>query len=181
MKGLRFALPLAGFMLIALVLYIGVKNSPDRQNLRSVLIGRPAPEWSLPDLSNPGAMLTSAGLKGKPYVLNVWATWCAACRYEHQTLMDLSRQQEVPIIGLNWKDEDPLANEWLQRLGNPYAAIAVDKKGRVPIDYGVTAAPESFLVDANGIVQYRLAGPMTHSIWKREFEPRIAGKSVVAE
>jgi cytochrome c biogenesis protein CcmG, thiol:disulfide interchange protein DsbE len=111
----------------------------------------------------------------------VWATWCVTCRYEHETLMQISRDEGVPIIGLNWKDEDNLAHDWLNRLGNPYVAIPVDKKGRVPIDYGVTAAPESFLVDANGIVQYRLAGAMTPAIWKREFEPRLAGKSVVAK
>jgi cytochrome c biogenesis protein CcmG/thiol:disulfide interchange protein DsbE len=177
----RFILPLGGFFLLAIVLYVGVKNSPDRQNLRSVLLGRPAPEFALPDLMNPGSTLSNANFKGKPYVLNVWGTWCVTCRYEHEALMQISQQQDVPIVGLNWKDETALANEWLTRLGNPYDAIAVDKIGRTAIDYGVTAAPETFLVDANGIVQYRLSGAMTLDIWKREFEPRIAGKSMVAE
>ena len=177
----RFVLPLGGFVLLTIVLYLGVKNSPDRDNLRSALLGRPAPEFTLPDLMNAGGTLSNAQFRGKPYVLNVWGTWCVACRYEHETLLELSQKQDVPIIGLNWKDETDLAHEWLARLGNPYKAIATDKQGRTAIDFGVTAAPETFLIDANGVVQYRLAGPMTHAIWKREFEPRLAGKSVVAE
>jgi cytochrome c biogenesis protein CcmG/thiol:disulfide interchange protein DsbE len=177
----RFVLPLGGFVLVAIVLYIGVRNSPDRENLRSVLIGRPAPEFNLPDFANPGSTISNANFSGKPYVLNVWATWCVTCRYEHEALMEISRQQEVPIVGLNWKDEPALATEWLERLGNPYDVIAVDKPGHTAIDFGVTAAPETFLIDANGIVQYRLAGAMTPEIWKREFEPRLAGKATVAE
>jgi cytochrome c biogenesis protein CcmG, thiol:disulfide interchange protein DsbE len=177
----RFVLPLGGFLLVAIVLFIGVRNSPDRQNLRSVLLGRPAPEFNLPDLMNPGTTLSNAQFRGKPYVLNVWATWCVTCRYEHEALMEISREQDVPIVGLNWKDEATLANEWLERLGNPYDAIPVDKAGHTAIDFGVTAAPETFLIDANGIVQYRLAGAMTPEIWKREFEPRLAGKTTVAE
>ena len=177
----RFVLPLGAFFLLVIVLYVGVKNSPDRENLRSVLLGRPAPQFNLPDLMNPGGTLSNANFSGKPYVLNVWATWCVTCRYEHEALMEISRQQDVPIVGLNWRDETSLANEWLERLGNPYDAIAVDKPGRTAIDFGVTAAPETFLIDANGIVQYRLSGAMTHEIWKREFEPRLAGKPMVAE
>jgi cytochrome c biogenesis protein CcmG/thiol:disulfide interchange protein DsbE len=95
-------------------------------------------------------------------------------------LMQLSQTQDVPIVGLNWKDEDDsLSHEWLQRFGNPYAAIAQDKPGREAINWGVTAAPETFLVDANGVVQYRLASAMTPEIWEREFLPRIQGKQTV--
>ncbi len=177
----RFLFPLGVFALLAVVLYVGVKNSPNRETMTSVLIGRPAPQFTLPDLMTPGASVSSATFRGKPYVFNVWATWCPSCRVEHQTLLELSKQQEVPIVGLNWRDEDDLAHEWLARLGNPYAAIAVDKPGRTAIDYGVTGAPETFLVDANGIVQYRLAGAMTHEIWQREFVPRLAGKATVAK
>ena len=177
----RFILPLGVFVILAAVLYIGVKNSPDREHLRSVLIGRPAPQFVLPDLMNPGSTLANAKFKGKPYLLNVWGTWCVTCRDEHPMLMQLSQKQDVPIIGLNWKDEPDLAHEWLAQLGNPYAAIAVDQPGRTAIDWGVTAAPETFLVDARGVVQFRLAGAMTHEIWEKEFVPRIQGKRMVAQ
>src|SRR3954468_16862580 len=177
----RFALPLGVFVLLAAVLYFGVKSSPDREHLRSVLIGRPAPQFVLPDLMNPGATLSNAKFKGKPYLLNVWGTWCVTCRVEHPMLMQLSQKQDVPIVGLNWKDEDDnLAHDWLQEFGNPYTAIAQDKPGREAINWGVTAAPETFLVDANGVVQYRLAGAMTPQIWERAFVPRPPGKEPVA-
>ena len=176
----RFLLPLGGFILLVVVLYFGVQSSPDRDHLKSVLIGRPAPQFTLPDLMNPGATISNAKFKGRPYVLNVWATWCATCRVEHSALLELSRTQDVPIIGLNWKDDEELAHEWLNQLGNPYAAIAADKPGREAINWGVTAAPETFLVDGNGIVQFRLQSAMTREIWEKEFVPRIAGKSMVA-
>jgi cytochrome c biogenesis protein CcmG/thiol:disulfide interchange protein DsbE len=176
----RFLLPFGAFVVLALVLYLGVQNSPDRENLRSVFLGKPAPQFTLPDLMNPAASVSNAKLKGKPYLLNVWATWCVSCRVEHPMLMELSRTQDVPLVGLNWKDEGDLAHQWLEQLGNPYSAIAVDRPGREAINWGVTAAPETFLVDENGVVQYRLAGPMTKEIWEREFVPRLAGKSMVA-
>jgi cytochrome c biogenesis protein CcmG/thiol:disulfide interchange protein DsbE len=177
----RFLLPLGVFVLLAAVLYIGVKNSPDREHLRSVLIDKPAPQFVLPDLMKPGDTLSNAKFKGKPYLLNVWGTWCVTCRDEHPMLMQLAAKQAVPIVGLNWKDEDDsLAHEWLDKLGNPYTAIAQDKPGREAINWGVTAAPETFLVDANGIVKYRLAGAMTPEIWEREFVPRLQGKDPVA-
>ncbi|MEJ1960749.1 MAG: DsbE family thiol:disulfide interchange protein [Gammaproteobacteria bacterium] len=176
----RFLLPLGAFALLVVVLYFGVQNSPDHDHLKSVLIGKPAPQFTLPDLMKPGENLSNTKLKGKPYVLNVWATWCATCRVEHPELLELARTQDVPIIGLNWKDDGDLAHEWLDKLGNPYAAIPVDRPGREAINWGVTAAPESFLVDANGVVQFRLQGAMTKEIWDTEFAPRIAGKSMVA-
>jgi cytochrome c biogenesis protein CcmG/thiol:disulfide interchange protein DsbE len=177
----RFLVPLGAFALLVVVLYFGVQSSPDRDHLRSVLIGRPAPQFTLPDLMKPGATLSNAKFKGKPYVLNVWGTWCAACREEHPQLLELARTQGVPLVGLDWKDDEAVAHEWLNQLGNPYAAIAADHPGREAINWGVTAAPESFLVDASGVVQYRLQGAMTKEIWDKEFAPRIAGKSMVAQ
>jgi cytochrome c biogenesis protein CcmG/thiol:disulfide interchange protein DsbE len=174
----RFILPLGGFALLVIVLFFGVKNSPNRSTLTSVLIGRQAPEFTLPDMQNPGRMLSTKDFRGKPWVLNVWGTWCVSCRVEHQTLMEIAQLDQAPIVGLNWKDDLDLAQEWLTRLGNPYDAIAVDQDGRSAIDWGVYGAPETFLVDAQGVVQYRLAGPMTHEVWQREFLPRIQGKTV---
>ena len=176
----RFLLPLVAFVVLAGVLYIGVQRAPDKEHLVSVLLGKPAPQFVLPDLMNPGATLSNAKFKGKPYLLNVWGTWCVTCRDEHPMLMQLAEKQEVPIVGLNWKDEDDdEAHEWLTQLGNPYTAIAQDKPGREAINWGVTAAPETFLVDANGIVRYRLAGAMTPEIWEKEFLPRLQGKEPV--
>ena len=175
----RFILPLGGFALLVVVLYFGVQNSPNRSTLTSALIGRPAPQFTLPNLLNPESKVNTKDMLGKPWVFNVWGTWCPACRVEHQTLVEIAGLGQAPIVGLNWKDDLELAHEWIARLGNPYAAIAVDKEGRTAIDWGVYGAPETFLVDANGLVQYRLAGPMTHEIWEREFLPRIQGKAVV--
>ncbi len=176
----RFLLPLVGFIVLVGVLYIGVKRSPDKEHLESVLLGKPAPQFVLPDLMNPGATLSNAKFSGKPYLINFWGTWCVTCRYEHPMLMQLASKQDVPIVGINWKDEDEgSAHEWLQKLGNPYAAIAQDKSGHEAINWGVTAAPETFLVDSNGIVRYRLASAMTQEIWEREFLPRLQGKEPV--
>jgi cytochrome c biogenesis protein CcmG/thiol:disulfide interchange protein DsbE len=176
----RFLLPLVGFVVLVGVLYIGVQRAPDKEHLQSVLLGKPAPQFTLPDLMKPGASVSNASFKGKPYILNVWGTWCVTCRYEHPMLMQLAAKNEVPIVGLNWRDEDEsAAHEWLDKLGNPYTAIAQDKPGREAINWGVSAAPESFLVDANGIVRYRLAGAMTPEIWEREFVPRLQGKEPV--
>ncbi len=177
----RFLLPFGVFVLLAVVLYFGVKNSPDREHLESVLIGRQAPQFVLPDLMNPGATLSNAKFKGKPYLVNFWGTWCVTCRVEHPMLMQLAAKQDVPIVGLNWRDEDEsLAHEWLKEFGNPYAAIAQDKTGREAINWGVTAAPETFLVDGNGIVRYRLASAMTPEIWEHEFLPRLSGQQSVS-
>jgi cytochrome c biogenesis protein CcmG, thiol:disulfide interchange protein DsbE len=177
----RFVLPLVGFFVLAGVLYIGVKRSPDREHLESVLLGKPAPQFVLPDLMNPGATLSNAKFTGKPYLINFWGTWCVTCRYEHPMLMQLASKQGVPIVGINWKDEDEsLSHEWLQKFGNPYTAIAQDKTGHEAINWGVTAAPETFLVDGNGIVRYRLASAMTQEIWDHEFVPRLQSNQTVA-
>jgi len=174
----KFLWPLGAFALLAVVLAIGVKRAPEKSTIASVLIGRPAPAFDLPNLTNPSARVSTAALQGKPYVLNVWATWCGACREEHQSLLELQRLGQVPIIGLNWRDDDAGALEWITQLGNPYSQIAVDKDGRTAIDWGVYGAPETFLIDAKGIVIHKHVGPMSLDIWKRDFEPRIAGRKV---
>ena len=173
----RFLLPLCGFVLLAVVLYFGVKNSPDREHLRSVLIGRPAPEFVLPDLMNPGSTVSNTKFKGKPYLLNVWGTWCEMCRVEHSSLLTIQQLGQVPILGLNWRDQDAAAVDWLAQLGNPYSQVAVDKQGRVAIDLGVYGAPETFLIDAKGIIVHKHVGPLNMEIWKRDFEPKLNGSA----
>jgi len=172
----KFLLPLAAFVLLAVVLGIGIKRSPEKSVIQSVLIGRPAPEFNLPSLTDPSAKVSTSALRGKPYVLNVWGTWCVECRAEHQSLLALQKLGQVPIIGLNWKDDEAQALSWLSELGNPYAQIAVDKEGRTAIDWGVYGAPESFLIDAKGIVIHKHVGAMTLEVWQRDFLPRLNGQ-----
>ena len=169
----RFLIPAAIFLALAGVLYVAVVHSPNKSTMQSALLGKPVPEFSLPVLGNPGLTLTKAQLAGRPWVMNVWGTWCAACRDEHQTLLDIAGQNVLPLVGLNWKDEDDAALEWLRQLGNPYSVVAVDRDGRTAIDFGVYGAPETFFVDADGRVQYRHVGAMTAEVWQREFLSRL--------
>lgn len=169
----RFLIPAAIFLALAGVLYVGVVHSPNKSTMQSALLGKPVPAFSLPLLGKPGAQLTNAELAGRPWVLNVWGTWCVGCREEHDALLAIARQNVVPLIGLNWKDEDDAAMQWLTQLGNPYTAVAVDRDGRTAIEFGVYGAPETFFIDADGRVQYRHVGPMTAEVWQREFVSRL--------
>jgi cytochrome c biogenesis protein CcmG/thiol:disulfide interchange protein DsbE len=168
----RFLIPGFIFLLLAGVLYIAVEHSPNKSTMQSALLGKPAPAFDLPVLGE-DTRLTRAQLDGRPWVLNVWGTWCGACREEHQTLMQIAQQHAVPLVGLDWKDDDEAAKEWLQQLGNPYDVVAVDKDGRAAIEFGVYGAPETFFIDARGIVQYRHVGAMTLEVWQREFLSRL--------
>jgi cytochrome c biogenesis protein CcmG/thiol:disulfide interchange protein DsbE len=169
----RFLIPAAIFLALAGVLYIGVVHSPNKSTMQSALLGKPVPAFELPVLGRPGLTLTNEQLAGRPWVLNVWGTWCAACRDEHEVLLAISRQNVVPLIGLDWKDEDDAATEWLKQLGDPYTVVAVDRDGRTAIDFGVYGAPETFFIDASQRVQYRHVGPMTREVWEREFLSRL--------
>jgi cytochrome c biogenesis protein CcmG/thiol:disulfide interchange protein DsbE len=168
----RFLIPGVVFVLLAGVLYVGVEHSPNKSTMQSALLGKPAPAFDLPVLGA-ATRLSRTQLDGRPWVLNVWGTWCVACREEHEALMRISREGALPLIGLDWKDDDEAAKEWLQRLGNPYNAVIVDRDGRTAIEFGVYGAPETFFIDARGIVQYRHVGPMTIEVWRREFLSRL--------
>jgi cytochrome c biogenesis protein CcmG/thiol:disulfide interchange protein DsbE len=168
----RFLLPVGLFGALVVVLAIGIGRAPQKSVIPSALLGKPAPQFVLPQLGV-GGQFDSRSLRGRWYLLNVWGTWCAECRAEHDTLLAIQREGRVPIIGLNWKDEDGLAVQWLQELGNPYASIALDREGRVAIDWGVYGAPETFLVDAAGTVVYKHVGPLTAQVWQREFLARL--------
>jgi cytochrome c biogenesis protein CcmG, thiol:disulfide interchange protein DsbE len=171
----RFLVPIVGFAVLVLFLMIGLNRDPTF--VPSPLIGKQVPAFNLPELSDPDKFVTDADLRGKFSVLNVWATWCSGCRQEHPVLNQIAAQGEVPIYGLNWKDDASLANEWLQRLGNPYTATAFDSEGRVAIDWGVYGAPETFLIAPDGTILYRHISPMTMEVWKSEFLARIASVS----
>jgi cytochrome c biogenesis protein CcmG/thiol:disulfide interchange protein DsbE len=169
----RFIVPVIVFLLLAGVLYIGVVRSPDKSTMVSALIGKPAPPFELPVLGDAAAKFSSAQLAGRPWVLNVWGTWCIACRDEHPVLLEVAKQNRLPIVGMDWRDDDDDAKQWLGQLGNPYNVVIVDREGRTAIDFGVYGAPETFFIDADGRVQYRHVGPMTPQVWEREFLGRL--------
>ncbi len=168
---LRFTVPLIIFGVIAAFLFKGMYMNP--REIPSPLIGKSVPEFSLPLLEQPETQITNKDLLGKPYLLNVWATWCVSCRAEHGTLVQLARTGKVDIYGLNWKDESAKAQSWLRQLGNPYVANIFDKKGRTAIDLGVYGAPETFVVDSQGIIQYKHAGPVTPQLISETLLPMI--------
>ena len=170
-RSVRYLVPLAAFLVLAGFLYKGLSMDP--REIPSPLIGKPLPEFSLPSLKDPQATLTQQELFGKVALLNVWATWCPTCRAEHAVLVQLSRTSDLPIYGIDWKDERAAAQDWLQRLGNPYVAIAFDKIGRTAIDLGVYGAPETFLVDAKGIIRYKHAGAVTEQLLRDEILPLV--------
>lgn len=171
----KFIVPFGLFALLGVFLYIGLHRNPSY--VPSPLIGKPAPEFTLPSLQDPAYPVSTKDLAGRPWVLNVWGTWCAGCRQEHPVLLQIARQTSVPIIGLDWKDDAAEAKRWLAELGNPYAAVAFDSEGRVAIDWGVYGAPETFLIGADGKVLYKHIAPMTLEVWANEFEPRIRAAS----
>lgn len=167
----KFIVPFGLFALLGVFLYVGLHRDPSY--VPSPLIGKPAPDFTLPSLQDPAYPVSSKDLAGRPWVLNVWGTWCAGCRQEHPVLLQIARSTSVPIIGLDWKDDATEAQRWLAELGNPYAAVAFDSEGRVAIDWGVYGAPETFLIGADGKVLYKHIAPMTLEVWAKEFEPRI--------
>lgn len=174
----RYILPIGLFAALIAVFYLGLGR--DKETIPSPLIGKPAPTFEIARVDDPDATVGTKDFSGKPYLLNVWATWCVGCRQEHEVLLEIARRGQIPILGLNWKDERKLAQEWLNQLGNPYVANAFDDEGRVAIDWGVYGAPETFLIDASGKVAHKLVGPMTLQIWESEFVPLI-GRNRAAE
>jgi cytochrome c biogenesis protein CcmG/thiol:disulfide interchange protein DsbE len=169
----RFMLPLGVFVLLAAVLAIGIRHSPEKAIIASPLLGKPAPQFSLPSLTDPARAVSSQDLKGHWYLFNVWGTWCAECRAEHEMLLQVRRAGVLPLIGLDWKDDDAQAREWLRQLGDPYQSIAVDRTGHTAIDWGVYGAPETFLVSPQGIVVYKHVGALTEDVWTRQILPRV--------
>jgi cytochrome c biogenesis protein CcmG, thiol:disulfide interchange protein DsbE len=161
----RFLLPLGIFVLLVVVLAVGIKRSPEKGTIESPLIGKPAPVWNLATLAEPKRTMSNAELRGKWYVVNIWGTWCAMCRVEHPFLMEMQRAGVMPIIGLNWKDNDELARDWLKQFGDPYDVVAMDYDGSEAINWGAYGAPETFLVNPEGVVVTKRVGIMTPEVW----------------
>jgi cytochrome c biogenesis protein CcmG/thiol:disulfide interchange protein DsbE len=169
-------LPFAGFVLVLALLGFGTWWSQyhDLREVPSPLIDKPAPTFALPTLQDPERIVTSKDLAGAPYLLNVFASWCFACRDEHPILMREGKDIGIKLVGFNYKDEPADAKRWLAQYGNPYDVILADFPGNVAIDFGVTGAPETFLVDAVGIVRYKYISPLTPQVIATELLPRIA-------
>ena len=165
----RFALPLVVFVLMVGLLGYGLRLDP--KLVPSVLIDKPAPAFSLAMLEQPARQLSNADLLGQVWVLNVWASWCVACRAEHEVITDLARRNLVTVVGLNYKDDPLDAERWLQQFGNPYATSLVDRDGRVGIDWGVYGVPETFVMGADGKIRYKHIGPVTHESLEQEIVP----------
>jgi len=155
-------IPFVVFAVLALFLGVGLTLKP--RELPSPLIGKPAPAFSLPQLHASGKVIAPEQLRGRVWLLNVWASWCASCRVEHEHLMALAAKGGLPLYGLDYKDERDAGIAWLSRNGNPYVASAFDAEGRAGIDWGVYGVPESFLVDADGVVRYKHIGPLTPAV-----------------
>ena len=163
----RFAIPLGVFGLLVIIFGVTLWRTPETPVVTSALIGKPAPIFTLPDLLQPGSTVTNESFKGRWYLINVWGTWCVACRQEHGVLLEIQREGKVAVLGLDYPGDEPnedvKARQWLQELGNPYEAVAYDHEGRVGIDYGVYGAPENFLVNPQGIIVKKWFGLTTES------------------
>ena len=169
---LRFLLPALILAVLVGFFYFGLHRTPGL--IQSPLIGKPAPAFSIASLGDAAAHVGSGDFRGRAWLLNVWATWCAGCREEHGVLLAIARENRLPIMGLNWRDDRSLALSWLEQLGNPYASVGFDAEGRTAIDWGVYGAPETFLIGADGVVLHKQIGPMTMDAWRDDFLPLIA-------
>ncbi|MBI3903295.1 MAG: DsbE family thiol:disulfide interchange protein [Nitrosomonadales bacterium] len=169
---MRFIWPLVAFLILAAFLYKGLSLNPREVN--SPLIDKPAPAFSLPQLHDPAKSFSAEEMKGKVWLLNVWASWCVSCREEHPVLVELSKQNIVPIYGLDYKDNRADGEGWLTRGGDPYTLSVSDMDGRVGIDYGVYGVPETYLIDKQGIIRYKEIGPVTTEKLRDVILPKVA-------
>lgn len=167
----RLLWPLGIFLVLALFLARGLRLDP--REVPSPLIGKPAPAFVVPALAAPERMLRKEDLLGKVWMLNVWASWCSACREEHPILVEYSRSGGVPVYGLNYKDKREDGLRWLKQLGNPYVDTLFDPEGRLGIDFGVYGVPETFIIDRAGIIRYKQIGPITPQVLREKIEPLL--------
>ena len=166
-------LPFIAFLAMTILLWVGLSNADRKNIIPSPLIDKPAPNFVLPVLGQAERLLSRSDLEGQVYLLNVWASWCYACRIEHQTITDLAKSGLVPVYGLNWKDDSADAQAWLARFGDPYRLSLADISGRTGIDFGVYGAPESFVIDGQGMIRYKYIGPLNEEIISREIIPVV--------
>jgi cytochrome c biogenesis protein CcmG/thiol:disulfide interchange protein DsbE len=139
----------------------------------SPFIGKPAPSFQLTQLANAEQTFSPQQMQGQVWLLNVWASWCVACRIEHPLLVDLAKKDVIPIVGLNYKDKRDAASGWLMQFGNPYKLSVVDADGRVGLDYGVYGVPETFVIDKAGVIRFKQIGPITEDVWRNKMLPLV--------
>ncbi len=172
MKALRLALPLLLLIVLGIFLWRGLALNP--RDLPSALINKPLPVFTLATLDDPARRVSSSSLRGRVWLLNVWSSWCSACVMEHPQILDLSRRGFIDIVGLDYKDETADAREWLASNGNPYALVLLDRDGRTGIDLGVYGVPETFLIDAAGVIRAKHTGPVTQQFIDEAVLPLLA-------
>lgn len=178
-RNLLALVPLLLFLALAAVFLVQLNAGGGNQDIPSVLIGKPAPAMALAPLEGlnrdgqalPG--FVSADLTGKPHVVNVWASWCVPCRAEHPFIEALGRDERIMLVGLNYKDKTANALRFLGQLGNPFDAVGVDTRGKAAIEWGVYGVPETFIVDAKGMVRYKHIGPLTEDSYREKFLPQL--------
>jgi cytochrome c biogenesis protein CcmG/thiol:disulfide interchange protein DsbE len=169
---MRFILPFIVFIVLAVFLFVGLRLDP--REVPSPLVGKPAPQFTLPQLQAPGKQFSPVEMKGKVWLFNVWASWCVACEEEHPVLMELASQNIVPIYSMDYKDKREAALTVLEKRGNPYAMTVSDSDGRVGIDYGVYGVPETYVIDKQGVIQYKQIGPVTPANLRDKILPLVA-------
>jgi cytochrome c biogenesis protein CcmG, thiol:disulfide interchange protein DsbE len=167
----RFLIPFGLFIVVVGFLAVGLTLNP--RELPSPLVGKAAPEFSLPQLHDPGKVISSNELKGKVWLLNFWASWCGGCKEEHPVLIRIAQSGEVPIYGMDYKDQRSEALAWLREWGNPYSVVAVDELGRVGINYGVYGVPETYVIDKAGVIRYKQIGPIREDILEKKILPLV--------
>ncbi len=168
----RYLIPLAVFLVLLVFLAIGLQLKP--REVPSPFIGKPAPNFALPILGKEPNSFTPEQMKGQVWVLNVWASWCVACREEHPLLVDFAKTKTTPLIGLDYKDKPEAAKAWLKQFGDPYQLSISDLNGQVGIDYGVYGVPETFVIDRSGIIRYKHIGPLAKEAIEQKMIPLIA-------
>jgi cytochrome c biogenesis protein CcmG/thiol:disulfide interchange protein DsbE len=166
-------LPLVAFVLLGVLLAVGLNISDKKTHIPSPLIGRVVPDFNLPTLHDPERQVSHTDLMGTPYLINFWGSWCPTCVYEHPVITDLANSGRLKIVGLNYRDEPEDAKLWLLRNGDPYDDILVDYDGRISINFGVYAAPESFLVNPQGEVVYKQIGALTPEVIQDVILPMV--------
>ncbi|GAA4356284.1 DsbE family thiol:disulfide interchange protein [Kangiella marina] len=163
--------PIITFVILVVFFWFALDKDPKKLN--SNLIDKPVPVFQLPSLENPELVYTSESLPKELFLLNVWGSWCGPCHIEHPYLMKFSRQYEVPIVGVNYKDKTIDGLKFIQDKGNPYSMIIADQSGQFGIDLGVYGAPETFVVDENGMVRFRYVGVIDDRVWETKISPVI--------
>lgn len=169
---MRYALPLGLFVLVVVFLAVGLTRDP--RHVPSPLVGRPAPGFALETLAPPPRPVTQADLPRRAFLLNVWASWCVACRTEHPLLVEYAARGGAPLVGLNYKDARDEALDWLAERGDPYAWSIHDPDGTLGLDLGVYGVPETFVVDADGVIRHKHIGPLDTATFERDIVPLLA-------